>query len=190
MKGALIGMCLDIKLRKLSGGKYGMQNLAADLGKKFGKTKAFQDEQLFDEITKLTYPEIGEFLKRYVGGPEKLPLKEVFELVGVDYQPEVSNLEFSLGIDQRTIKIEQVDGKPMLAIGNADALNEQGKALGFKTGDILVKMNGETIPDLGPDLGAFIGKQQQALAEGNTLSYVVIRKNEAVEQQVELKSSC
>lgn len=188
-KGALIGMCLDIKLRKLSGGKYGMQNLAADLGKKFGKSKAFQDDQLFDEITKLTYPEIGEFLKRYVGGPEKLPLKETFDLVGVNFQPEVSNLELSLGLEQNAVTLAQVESKPKLAIGNADALNDQGKALGLKTGDILVKMNGEIIPDLGPEFGVFITKQQQGLAEGNTIFFGVLRKNEAGEQQeLELKA--
>lgn len=189
-KGALIGMCLDINLRKLSGGKYGMQNLVADLGKKFGKSKAFQDDQLFDEITKLTYPEIGEFLKRYVGGPEKLPLKETFELVGVNFFPELTILELSLGLENNSVTVTQVNGKPMLAIASEAALNDQGKALGLKTGDVLVKINGETIPDLGPDLGTFIGKHQQGLAEGNTLSFGVLRKNEAGElQEVELKST-
>ncbi len=188
-KGALIGMCLDIKLRKLSGGKYGMQNLAANLGKKFGKSKPFQDEQLFDEITTLTYPEIGEFLKRYVGGPEKLPLKETLDLVGVNFLPEVSNFESSLGFEQNAITIAQVENKPKLAIGNAEGLNDQGRALGFKSGDILTKINGETNPDLGPDLGAFITKQQQGLVEGNTLTYSVLRKNDAGEQQeLELKA--
>ncbi|HZX74806.1 MAG TPA: peptidase M61, partial [Cyclobacteriaceae bacterium] len=76
-KGALIGMCLDIQLRKLSGGKYGMQNLVADLGKKYGKDKSFNDPELFDEITKLTYPEIGSFLNTYVAGKASLPYAEV-----------------------------------------------------------------------------------------------------------------
>lgn len=188
-KGALIGMCLDIKLRQLSGGKYGTQNLVADLGKKFGKNKAFQDEQLFDEITKLTYPEIGEFLKKYVGGAESLPLKETLESVGVTFFPELSNLEYSLGIDQKSITLTEYNGKPMLAIGNAALMNDQGKAVGFNTDDILVKINGEAIPEYGPGMGAFIGKQQQGLEEGKTLSYTVLRKNEAGEQkEVELKA--
>ena len=188
-KGALIGMCLDINLRKLSAGKYGMQNLAADLGKKFGKSKAFQDEQLFDEITKLTYPEIGEFLKRYVGGPEKLPFNEIFQPVGVNFYPEQTNFELSLGLEQRAITVTQVNGKPMLAIGNADGLNDQGKALGLKNGDVLVKINGEIIPDLGPDLGRFISKHQTGLAEGNTLSISVLRKNDVdQETEAELKA--
>jgi len=188
-KGALIGMCLDIKLRKLSNGKYGMQNLVADLSKKFGKNKAFQDETLFDEITKLTYPEIGEFLNRYVGGSEKLPLKEILDEVGVTFAPELSSMELSLGLENNAISIAQLEGKAKLAINKPEVLNEQGKALGFVPGDILIKMNGETIPDLGPDLGAFITNQQSALKEGGTLSYTVIRTNEAGEQkEVELKA--
>lgn len=189
-KGALIGLCLDIKLRKLSNGKYGMQNLVADLGKKFGKEKAFQDEQLFTEITALTYPEIGEFLKRYVGGTEVLPLQEVFKLVGVNFAPELSVMELSLGLENNALTVIPVDGKPKLAIGNAEFVNEQGKALGFKTGDIFVKINGEDFPDLGPEFGVFIGKHQQSLKEGGTLSYTVLRKNDAGEEKpVELKST-
>ncbi len=81
-KGALIGMCLDIKLRQLSEGKYGLQNLVADLSKKYGKSKPFEDAKLFDEITALTKPEIGEFLKKYVGGPDRLPLTGNFWVSG------------------------------------------------------------------------------------------------------------
>lgn len=187
-KGALIGMCLDIKLRKLSNGKYGMQNLVADLGKKFGKSKAFQDEQLFAEITALTYPEIGEFLKRYVGGGDVLPLPEIFNLVGVRFAPELATLELSLGLENNALTITQIEGKPKIAIANATALNDQGKALGFSNGDVLMKINGEDLPDLGPDFPPFITKQQQSLKEGGTLSYTVLRKNEAGEEKpVELK---
>ncbi len=188
-KGALIGMCLDIKLRKLSNGKYGMQNLVTDLGKKFGKSKAFQDEQLFAEITALTYPEIGEFLKRYVGGNETLPLEEVFDLVGVQYAPELITEELSLGLEVAGLTLTNVNQKPRIAIGNAEALNDQGKALGFQNGDIPVKLNGEVFPDYSQELQSFIMKQQNSLREGNTLSYVVLRKNEAGEEKnVELKA--
>jgi predicted metalloprotease with PDZ domain len=61
-KGALIGLCLDVKLRALSKGEYGIQNLIADLSKQYGKSKAFLDEELFATIATLTYPEIGDFL--------------------------------------------------------------------------------------------------------------------------------
>ncbi|MBK5269597.1 MAG: peptidase M61, partial [Bacteroidia bacterium] len=86
VKGALINLCLDIKLLQLSQGKYGIMNLIHDLSLKYGKQKAFKDDELFDEIQKLTYPEIGAYLKNCVGGGDPLPFKEVFEAIGVNYQ--------------------------------------------------------------------------------------------------------
>lgn len=185
-KGALISMCLDIQLRKLSKGKYSMQNLVAELGSKYGTTKSFKDEELFAEITKMTYPQIGEFFSRYVAGTEPLPMKEILSMAGVEYEKEIVNKEFSLGLEQEAITLAEFEGKPKLAIGNEDALNSQGKAVGLKTGDILLKINGNVIPDLGPELGAFIQQQQQLLGEGKILTYTVVRKKE----NVELSTKC
>src|SRR5690606_20035394 len=87
------------------------------------------------------------------------------------------------------ITIAPVDGKPKLAIGNAAMVNQQGKALKFQDGDILVKINGEEIPDFGPDYRPFIERQNQSLKEGGILSYTVLRKNEADElKSVELSA--
>lgn len=185
-KGALIGMCLDIELRRLSQGKYGLQNLITDLSKKYGKTKAFEDDKLFDEITSFTYPEIGEFLKRYVGGSEKLPLKEIFNSVGLSYTESFLVPELSLGLESQAVTLSQEDGTPKLAIADVEALNAQGKALGFKVGDLLLKINGETIP-YNDQFRDFIQRQQMNLKEGGKLSYTVLRKNESgARQEVEL----
>jgi predicted metalloprotease with PDZ domain len=187
-KGALIGMCLDIKLRKLSDGSYGLQNLVADLSKKYGKEKPFEDDKLFEEITALTYPEIGEFLNKYVAGTEKLPLKEIFEMVGINYIETFISPELNLGLESNAVTITQEDSSPKLAIANAQALNDQGKAFGFKDGDILLKINGELIP-YNQEFRAFFSRQQQSLQKGKTFSYTVQRKNEAGElQEVELKT--
>jgi predicted metalloprotease with PDZ domain len=188
-KGALIGLCLDLKLRSLSQGKYGMRNLILDLSKKFGKTHAFQDDHLFDEIAALTYPEINEFLKRYVGGAERLPLKEMLGLAGVTYIPEKTVRELSLGLTNKAIGVKETNGNQMLTITNLGALDTQGKVLNFQADDALVKMNGEDLPPLGPELGNFFGRQKASLAEGKMLSYTVLRKNDAGElKEVELKA--
>ncbi|MBL7858413.1 MAG: peptidase M61 [Cyclobacteriaceae bacterium] len=176
-KGALIGLCLDIKLRKLSDGKYGLKDLLLDISKKYGKTKAFQDDQLFDEITKMTYPEIGEFFKRYVKGTELLPLAEVLTMVGVLYNEEEKFQDYSLGLAQQNIGITQIDSKPKLQIANTNNLNPMGQAIGFQEGDVLIKINGEIIPDLGPELGSFLQRQNSALPGSKTLSYTVLRKD-------------
>jgi predicted metalloprotease with PDZ domain len=179
-KGALIGMCLDIKLRQLSKGEYGMQDLVKDLSKKFGKSKAFKDDELFDEIVSITYPEIGEFLKKYVAGPEPLPLNETFQLVGVNYIERFVSPELSLGLESEAVTVTQIDGLPKLAIADTAALNNQGKALGFMNGDAIVKINGEVVP-YNNEFRDFFGRQQGSLEEGKKLSYTVLRKNEAGE---------
>lgn len=176
-KGALIGLSLDIKLRQLSGGKTGLRNLMLDLSQKFGKNKAFKDDELFQEITKMTYPEIGEFFNKYVKGNEPLPLAEVLEAVGVSYKEEEKFMDYTLGISNSDIGVTQVENKPRLQIASADNLNAMGKTLGFQAGDVLIKMNGETIPDLGPELGMFIQKQVMSLPTSKTLSYTVLRKD-------------
>ncbi|HPH47496.1 MAG TPA: peptidase M61, partial [Chryseolinea sp.] len=105
LKGALIGMCLDVKLLKLSGGKYGVRNLLLDLSKKYGKSKAFKDDELFGEITKMTYPEIGDFFSRYVNGAQPLPFAEVFKDLGINYAAEQSTEDYSMGISQSMIGV-------------------------------------------------------------------------------------
>ncbi|WP_373514972.1 peptidase M61, partial [Persicitalea sp.] len=87
-KGALIGLSLDLKLRELSGGKYGTQDLLRDLAKTYGKDKSFKDNELFDKITELTYPGIRDFFRRYVEGGEPLPLQELFGKIGIDFEIE------------------------------------------------------------------------------------------------------
>ena len=85
LKGALIGMCLDIRLRELSNGKYGTQHLLQALAKKYGKHKPFKDNELIAEITKMTYPEIRYFFTDYVMNAKELPIKEYLLKVGIQY---------------------------------------------------------------------------------------------------------
>lgn len=82
-KGALIAMCIDIQMRELSNGKRGILSLMQDLSNEFGSNKPFNDEELFPTITKLTYPEIGAFLNKYVAGETPIPYDEYFAKMGV-----------------------------------------------------------------------------------------------------------
>lgn len=183
-KGALIGLCLDIRLRQLSNGKYGLRNLLMDLSAKYGKDKGFKDDELFQEITKMTYPEIGEFFSKYVNGTEKLPLEQTLNAVGIVYKEEEKFKDYSLGIGNSDVGVIQIEDKPRLQIARIDNLNAMGKALGFEQGDVLLKINGDTLPDLGPEFGVFIQKQMMALPTSKTLSYTVSRKDQSGESKV------
>lgn len=85
-KGALIGFCLDLLLRKETNGVYGTQQMMRDLATQYGPTKSFKDEELFDIIEKTTkVPAVKEFFARYVSKGDKLPFKELVSTIGMEF---------------------------------------------------------------------------------------------------------
>ena len=94
-KGPVIGLCLDIKLRELSAGKMGTQELTQALVKKYGKDAAFNDDELFDVITQMTFPEIRTFFKDYVENSKPLPLKESLEKAGFELNEKTKTVILS-----------------------------------------------------------------------------------------------
>jgi len=140
-KGALINMCLDILLRYNSNGEYGTQNLMTDLSKLYGKDKSFKDDDLFNDIEKLTSPEARKFLNNYVSGNQKLPFKEMLAMVGLNYEEKMEKQEISLGgfgmgFNPTTNRATIFD------MVNADAF---GKKMKYKDGDEIVLFNGKNI---------------------------------------------
>jgi len=83
LKGALIGMCLDILIREDSHGTRSLVSLMKELSLKYGENKPFDDDSFINELTEMTYPSVGYFLKTYVEGNTPIPYKEIFEKVGL-----------------------------------------------------------------------------------------------------------
>jgi len=137
-KGAVIGMCLDILLRDLSDGKYGTQQLMHDLATKYGKSKSFNDADLFNDIEKFTFPEVGEFLRKHVGGKTPLPMKDILNRVGIEFNAEAEVFEFSLGNPDLNYNADT----KRLVVEGTKGLDEFGKTLKYKKGDELFKLNG------------------------------------------------
>jgi predicted metalloprotease with PDZ domain len=95
-KGTLANLCLDIRLRELSGGSYGVQLMTTDLMKEYGPYRSFEDDELFDEIARVSgQPEIRGFFKAFVEGTEPLPLKEYFGKVGIVYDEATQELSIA-----------------------------------------------------------------------------------------------
>jgi predicted metalloprotease with PDZ domain len=99
-KGALVSSLLDIRLLELSHGKSGLRELIVELSKKFGKKRAFSEDKFFDQLVGMTYPEIGDFINRYIKGSEILPVKEYLSWLGIDYSErgDVDSSKSALGI--------------------------------------------------------------------------------------------
>lgn len=168
-KGALIGLCLDILMRHYSHGNYGTQNLMKDLALKYGKHQSFNDEDLFADIEKLTFPEIGTFLKRYVEGKEPLPLADVLKLIGINLEKERKEMRFTLG----GMDVGYNDDTKRLVFLNVKKCDEFGKQFKFKEGDELFKLN-NTVVDMEQVQNIFAGYYQN-LKEGDEVWIEVYR---------------
>jgi predicted metalloprotease with PDZ domain len=138
-KGALIGWMLDIRLRELSDGKYGLMNLMQDLSKKYGTQKPFEDDKLFDIITEMTYPEIRTFFADYVEGREELPYKEYLKTIGINTTGEGTEEVFNFGniglaVDPETREV---------SVFSLEGANKFGKM--FEEGDVLLEINDQKV---------------------------------------------
>lgn len=185
-KGALIGLCLDIRLRQLSGGKYGTQNLMRDLSKYFGKDKSFKDDELFDKIAEVSkLPEIRTFFTKYVEGNEPLPLEETFKSVGIEFKKDIKVKAITFGVSRDNLGVNP-DTKRIFLVNN-NGINAFGKALGLQAADELVSLNGESL-----ELSNFrnaVSKFLENAKEGDEVNMVVMRKEGGSETKVEKKLS-
>jgi len=85
LKGALFNLCLDIRLRELSSGSLGTQQLTQLLLRRYGPHRPFRDEELFGILTELTYPSMRAFFHDYLEQGRPLPLAETLFKVGLRY---------------------------------------------------------------------------------------------------------
>lgn len=140
MKGALIGMALDIELRKLSDGEMGILDLMKALIEEYGVDKPFKDGELFDVIVAKTYPEIGEFFETYVAGEKPIPYETYFEQVGL----EMNENEVKVGyfLDGQTPFIDANPATKEVFFRKGFPVNSTFAEMGIQPGDVIQKVNG------------------------------------------------
>lgn len=176
-KGALINACLDIYLNKLSNGNYGLKNLKHDLSLKYGPTNYFNDDELFDEITRLTFPDVRSFFAKYVEGNEALPYDYFFGMAGIKYLPKKETQAITIG----NISLTPTEGGKV-AISNVSVTNDFGKRMGYKKGDEIISFNGEDVNAV--NFGTAAKKFTSTAKEGDTLTIKVKRKNDAGQEEM------
>ncbi len=177
-KGALIGLCLDITLRSYSDGEYGTQNMLKDLSNIYGKEKGFEDEELFNRIEMITYPEIEDFFVNYVEGSKPLPLKDAFELIGVDYQDSLLEREVTFG----DVSLGYSAEKDRLLVRSTEKMNDFGKAIGFIIGDEIVRINGVLIN--GDNFLKVTTQLKSTIKEGENITFSIARYNKKGKEKI------
>ncbi|SMC62399.1 M61 family metallopeptidase [Pedobacter nyackensis] len=176
LKGALINACLDIYLLHLSKGRYGLMELKHDLGIKFGGGKYFEDDQLFDEIAALSFPEIKDFLNKYVAGKAPIPYTEFFAMAGVSYHDYFKREVNSIG----NISITSLGGSKVNIV-NASKMDAFGKLMQYKLMDELVQINNIDVNT--DNYMEVIETVKRKIKQGDTLTVVVKRKNDSGEMK-------
>jgi predicted metalloprotease with PDZ domain len=83
-KGALIALALDLTLRHLSDGRCSLDDVMKECWRRFGETGEGMPERGFESVAaSVSGAELGDFFERYVRGTSDLPLRQLFDEVGV-----------------------------------------------------------------------------------------------------------
>ncbi|MFV9482432.1 peptidase M61 [Christiangramia sp. ASW11-125] len=182
LKGALIGMALDIRLRELSGGNMGILDLMKKLNAKYGKDKPFNDDELIPTIVELTYPEIQNFFDQYVTGETPIPYDKFFAKAGIEEQEQMTEVGFFLKGQQPYITANQ-ETKEIVFRGDTE-FNTFLKELGVEGGDVIKSVNGE---DYSIQNVYELIRKSQEWKEGDDFTMTIVRNEE--EMQLKAKVS-
>jgi len=138
-KGALIGMCIDIIIREKSNGQKGIRNMMQDLTNIYGPARPFKDDELFAKITEITYPEVGDFLNKYVAGTTPINYDEYFAKVGIAKVKSKKSVNPFLN---GTTSCITSNAEKQIVIRDTE-LTESLKSLNLKAGDIITEIDGK-----------------------------------------------
>lgn len=146
-KGALINMALDILLRSLSDGSYGILDLMRELSLVYDAGTPFKDSALIDEIVARTFPEIKTFFDTYVSGNTRINYQDYLIKVGL----MMGEVEVPCGhfLTDMESAIPFIDVNPTnsdeIFIREGIALNSFLLEIGARQGDRLKQVNGVAI---------------------------------------------
>lgn len=167
-KGALIGMSLDIILREESRGLYGVLDLMKDLSGKYGSHKPFKDDEIIDEIVKMTYPAVGEFFKNHVEGTIPIDYNALFAKAGIVKKNQMVDTRYF--VDNNNQPFISVNANREIFF--TKKTNSGLTNLGVQENDVLKAVNGEIITL--QNANAIIGNSF-AWKAGDKISFEVVR---------------
>lgn len=172
MRGAITSTLLDIRLLELSGGKRGLRECMLELAKDYGKHKSFDEAGFFDEFAKRTYPEIRDFMARYIEGTEPLPVVEYFAKLGIDYrertEAELRKPAIGVSLSRGSLKVLSA--------------NTLAKSDGLAEGDVLLSVHGQTV-----ETEQDLGKVVSSLTIGEKVEVKVRRGEETTVLHLEVQ---
>jgi len=169
-KGALIGWLLDIQIIKSTQGKKNLKWLMLELAKKYGKSRPFKDENLFDDIVSLTHPDIRLFIDKYIVGSQPLPYTEVLPYIGYNFEAEKKVDGYFAG--RMGVMFDDKDSSFKFT-------DVEKNSLDIKEKDIILKINGEAATQ--ENIEDLLGKYLYDNTKYKYITLTVKRGEEVVE---------
>lgn len=127
-KGMLVGLLLDVMVRKVTANKKSLDDVLRYLYKNYAQQgKGFGDDDLQTVIEKVTQKDFGPFFDRYVTGLVELPFRDVLALAGFDVQidkqdyPTIGPIRF-LGKKNRIYSIDATSAAAKAGLRRDDQL--------------------------------------------------------------------
>ena len=166
-RGAVISMLLDIEIIRLTDGAKTLIDVVLELAGKYGVSQSFDEDAFIDEFVGLVHPDLKEFFDKYIEGREELPYRDIFNVVGVEYQKEVEERHPKHPVKDNKVKTHRV------VMGNQRTIKKVGKKdfVGFRQGD---KVSRNLFHDL------YIDKYGNYIAESEIVEIPVSRDNKEI----------
>lgn len=165
-RGALVAALLDILLLDRTDVRRGLQDVIVDLSKDYGKERPLPEERFFEILIDYSGPEFEDFIRRYIIGNEKLPVKEMLDKLGIIYEEERP------GDERRGDLGMFFSAEP----GGVAALwvDPAVQKMGLHTGDIVQRFNGTAVT--AENYGEVLYRGGSRLPVGDTYAIEILRE--------------
>jgi predicted metalloprotease with PDZ domain len=175
-RGAVTAAMLDIRLLELSNGTTGLREVFLELLRIYGKDKPFPEDEFFEVMVQMTYPEIEQFINDYILGAELLPYAEYMEKLGFKYVGEVPSEDTRPTMGFALARNENGE---LMTLNVSDA----GKKNGVEESDVVLKFLGK---DFNMQTARSIIHEIWEMNIGDTCDIIIKRNEEEIELDVVL----
>jgi len=169
-KGALVGLCLDLEIRRLTSFERGLVDVLAQMSHIYGPDTFFMDEHLFTEMAQVSeLPQLNKFFAHYVESAMPLPLYELLNEVGIVYESKKEVSRISLG----GMSFSYNPSTERIYVVDIEELDEYGKALKIQVGDEIVSIKG--LPFGLENIENTLAQYMDNTQVGETIEWIVMR---------------
>jgi predicted metalloprotease with PDZ domain len=142
-KGELIGLCLDVKIRSLTGGRYSLDDVMRSLWTqcRHGEGAGFEEDDIKKTVNRVSGADLSDFYDRVARTTEELPFDECLGYAGLSLaRVDPPKMQADTGMTTRPDR--DMGGIRVVSVTPGGA----AESAGVKPDDRIVAMNGNAEP--------------------------------------------